>query len=126
MTRSVEEWRGKTDDSATPPRVKARIYLDAKGRCAHCTRFIDGHALVAEYDHVIPIIIGGKNRESNLQLLCSECHKSKTKLDVKIKAKVARVRMKHIGIRKPSRLQSRGFEKRPPQRTASRPIVRQF
>jgi len=101
--RSVPEWIGRTDDSATPPRVKARIYLDAEGRCKCCTRFIDGSALVAEYDHIIPLILGGANRETNLQLLCSECHAAKTKRDVKIKAKVARVRKRNLGIKKPSK-----------------------
>lgn len=101
--RSVPEWIGKTDNTAAPPRVKVRIYLDAEGHCKCCTRFIDGSALVAEYDHAIPLILGGANRETNLQLLCSECHAAKTKRDVKIKAKVARVQKKHIGIRKPSR-----------------------
>jgi 5-methylcytosine-specific restriction endonuclease McrA len=103
VSREVPEWIGKTDNSNPPPRVKARIYLDAEGRCACCTRFIDGAALVGEYDHIIPIILGGENREKNLQLLCSECHAGKTKRDVKIKAKVARVRKRHLGIRKPSR-----------------------
>lgn len=103
MSRTVPEWIGKTDNTAPPPRVKARIYLDAEGKCIQCTRFIDGAKLVGEYDHVIPLILGGKNRESNIQLLCSECHAGKTKLDVKLKAKVARVRKKHLGIKKPSR-----------------------
>jgi 5-methylcytosine-specific restriction endonuclease McrA len=99
--RKVDEWKGRTDDTAVPPRVKARIYLSAEGRCKHCTRFIDGSALVGQYDHVIPLILGGKNEESNLQLLCSECHATKSRLDVKLKAKVARVRKRHLGIKKP-------------------------
>lgn len=103
MSRELPEWIGKNDNTATPPRVKTRIYIDAEGHCKCCTRFIDGSALVAEYDHVIPLILGGKNRETNLQLLCSECHAAKTKRDVKIKAKVARVRKRHIGIKKPSK-----------------------
>ena len=101
MSRTTQEWIGKTDDTSPPPRVKARIYLDAEGHCKHCTRFIDGSALVAQYDHAIPLILGGANKESNLQLLCTECHSGKTKLDVKLKAKVARVRKRHIGLKKP-------------------------
>lgn len=103
MSRDVQEWRGKTDNTAPPPRVKARIYLLAEGKCVHCTRFVDGLALTAEYDHIIPLILGGENRETNLQLLCEPCHAAKTRLDVKLKAKVARVRNRHIGIKKPSR-----------------------
>lgn len=101
MSRTVAEWIGKTDNTAPPPRVKVRVYLLAEGKCICCTRFIDGSKIVAEYDHVVPLILGGENRESNLQLLCSECHSAKSVLDVKLKAKVARVRKRHLGIKKP-------------------------
>jgi 5-methylcytosine-specific restriction protein A len=60
-------------------------------------------ALSGEFDHVIPLIVGGENRESNLQFLCVPCHKAKTRLDVKLKAKVARVRKRHLGLKKPSK-----------------------
>lgn len=97
MSRSVPEWIGKTDDSAIPDRVRLRVHGKAEGRCEACG--LD--ALSCEFDHVIPIILGGQNRESNLQLLCIPCHKAKTALDVKLKAKVARVRKRHVGIKKP-------------------------
>jgi 5-methylcytosine-specific restriction endonuclease McrA len=103
MSREVPEWIAKNDNTAIPPRVKARVYLLAGRRCGHCTRFIDGSRLVGEYDHVVPLILGGAHRESNLQLLCSECHAVKTKFDIKLKAKVARVRKRHLGIKKPSK-----------------------
>ena len=99
MSRSVPEWIGKHDDQAIPDRVKDRIGREAEGYCQHCQREIAGK-LRAEFDHIIPLIIGGEHRESNLQLLCNECHGAKTKLDVKLKAKVARVRKRHLGIKK--------------------------
>lgn len=121
--RSVPEWIGKTADSAIPPRVRMRVYERAKGACAKCGRPPILGLEAREYDHAIPIILGGENRESNLQLLCVPCHKEKTKLDVKLKAKVARVQKKHVGITKArQRIKSRGFERAPPQRTASKPI----
>jgi 5-methylcytosine-specific restriction protein A len=101
--RSVPEWIGKTPNTAIPPRVKVAIYLAADGRCAKCTRFIDGAKVVGQYDHAIPLILGGGHRQSNLQLLCVECHSQKTKLDVKLKSKVAKVQKRHLGIKKPSR-----------------------
>lgn len=97
MSRSVPEWIGKNDDSAIPDRVKLRVYAKAEGLCAKC----GVEAWAGEYDHTISLVLGGENRESNLQLLCVPCHKAKTKLDVKLKAKVARVRKRHIGIKKP-------------------------
>lgn len=114
--RSVPEWIGRNDDTAIPPRVKLRVYHRAEGKCAKCGN--EGWA--GEYDHAIPIILGGENRESNLQLLCVPCHKAKTRLDVKLKAKVARVRKKHLGIARPrQQIKSAGFRPVTPQRRAS-------
>lgn len=99
MTRGVPEWIGKTDDSAIPLRVKLRVHEKSEGMCSVCSL----EASSGQYDHIVPLILGGPNRESNLQLICVPCHRAKTRLDVKLKAKVARVRQRHLGIRKPSR-----------------------
>jgi len=101
--RSVAEWIGRTDDTPIPPRVKDRIARKAEDCCQKCGQPIVGKVRAA-FDHIIPLILGGENRETNLQLLCeAPCHKAKTQLDVKLKAKVARVRARHLGIKKPSR-----------------------
>jgi hypothetical protein len=103
MSRAVPEWIGKTDDAAIPARVKDRIAQRSSDCCVKCTRKVGG-SLRAEFDHATPLILGGEHRESNLQLLCHECHGAKTAIDVKIKAKVARVRKKLVlHERKPSR-----------------------
>jgi 5-methylcytosine-specific restriction protein A len=100
MSRAVDEWRGKTDDSAIPDRVKNRVFEKFEGYCPKCSREL--RAGQWQCDHVIPLILGGLHAESNLQPLCTTpCHSEKTALDVKLKAKVARVRKKHIGIKKP-------------------------
>ncbi len=99
MSRSTDEWIGKHDDAAIPLRVKERIARAACDHCVKCDRKV-GEKLRPEFDHVTPLILGGQNRESNIQLLCHECHGAKTKLDVKLKAKVARVRTKlSLGIK---------------------------
>jgi 5-methylcytosine-specific restriction protein A len=98
MSRTTVEWIGRTDDEAIPPRVKVRVFGRAGGRCAQCGRQIAG-SIRPTYDHIIPLIVGGGNRESNLQLLCvSPCHAEKTRADVAEKSMVARKRMKHLGI----------------------------
>ena len=102
MSRTVPEWIGKHDDQRIPPRVMDRVALRYKDTCITCLRRIGG-ILRGEIDHITPLVLGGQHREANLRLLCHECHKAKTALDVKLKAKVARVRKKHLGIRKPSR-----------------------
>lgn len=102
MSRSVPDWVAKRDDDAIPARVKERIARKAGDVCLKCTRHIRP-PLRAEFDHIIPLILGGPHCEYNLQLLCHECHGAKTKLDVKVKAKVARVRQRNLGIKKPKR-----------------------
>jgi len=102
MSRSVPEWVAKHDDAAIPDRVKERIARAADDCCLRCCRKIGGK-LRPEFDHAVPLILGGQHRESNLQLLCHECHGLKTKSDVKLKAKVARVRKKNFGFKPPSR-----------------------
>lgn len=102
MSRRSNEWIGVNDDVAIPPRVKDRVAQKSVDCCVTCKRHV-APPLRAEYDHVIPLIIGGSHKESNLQLLCNECHAAKTKLDVKVKAKIARVRKRNLGIKKPVR-----------------------
>lgn len=100
MSRAIDkEWVATNDDQAIPPRVKIRIFDRAGKRCAECTLPIIGK-LRPEYDHKVALINGGKHCESNLQLLCSECHKTKTRSDVAEKSVMARKRLKAVGIKK--------------------------
>jgi len=103
--RTVPEWIGKNDDSAIPSRVMVRVFDRCGGICAVCGRRIGG-TLRPIYDHIIAIANGGANRESNIQLLCHVCDAKKTKADVRIKSKLQRTRMKHLGIK---RRKARGF-----------------
>lgn len=97
MSRSVPEWIGKTDDTAIPPRVRLRVFDAFGGCCAICKRKLGVAGESPEYDHIQALTNGGENRETNIQPLCKNCHKPKTKQDVAIKSKNARVRAKHIG-----------------------------
>lgn len=99
--RAVEEWIGKNDNEAAPPRVKVRVFDRAGKCCEECDRPIRGK-LRAEFDHKTALINGGENREKNLQVLCHECHGLKTKKDVAEKSYVYRSKARRI-VRKPSR-----------------------
>lgn len=100
-SRSTSEWIGSTPDSAIPPRVRVRVFERANGHCQSCTRKIAaGDAWQA--DHVVALINGGANRESNLQCLCGWCHKGKTAGDVAEKSRTARIKAKHLGVKRKS------------------------
>lgn len=78
------------------------------------------------FDHVIPDALGGTNELSNCAVLCIACHGEKTrKIDIPLIAKAKRISDKHSGIRAArAKIQSPGFQRRPPQRSASREVRR--
>ncbi|MEQ9634771.1 MAG: HNH endonuclease [Devosia marina] len=125
MARSVPEWIGKTEDSKIPDRVKLRVREREGDVC-----YLSGRKImpgdIVEYDHRIALINwtgdGHGNRESNIYPVIKAKHREKTRQDVAEKAASARVRSKHLGIRKAPTMRSAGFAKAPKQRTASRPI----
>lgn len=95
--RSLDEWVGRTSDTAIPPRVKARIIETQGGCCANCGNAFSAR-LRPEFDHIVALINGGANAESNVQALCDLCHGAKTGRDVELKSTVARKRAKNLGL----------------------------
>lgn len=57
---------------AIPQSVKVTVWQRDGGRCVECA---SNEAL--EFDHIIPLAIGGANTFRNLQLLCSDCNRRK-------------------------------------------------
>jgi 5-methylcytosine-specific restriction protein A len=125
MTRSTPEWCGKSDDSAIPPRVRLRVFEKHNGICHLSGRKI-GAGEPWDCDHVIALVNGGSHRESNLAPALRDKHREKTKADVAEKSAVYQKRLTHLGLRTAPRqkIQSAGFRKPSPQRTASRPLER--
>lgn len=98
MSRVTAEWIGKTDDAKAPPRVQLRTFLRFKGRCVACETMITRRR-DWQLDHKVALINGGENRESNLQLLCTGCHRKKTRADVAAKAATSKTQKRHLGIK---------------------------
>lgn len=100
--RAVPEWIGSSPDAGIPPRVRIRVFEKWDGR-DHTTgrKILAGEAW--DCDHIIALCNGGEHRESNLApILAGKPHKEKTATDVAEKSKVARIRKRHLGLRKPS------------------------
>lgn len=96
MARKLPEWIGDTDDQRAPPRIRQRIFDDAKGCCHICEQPIVGKKW--SLDHVTALVNGGENRQSNLKPVHIACHAEKTAKDVAEKAKMARKRQAHLRI----------------------------
>jgi hypothetical protein len=56
-----------------PDDVKQLVWLRDGGRCRHC-----GAQTELQYDHVIPVAMGGSSNQENLQILCGPCNRRKS------------------------------------------------
>lgn len=104
----------------------AKIFLARNGICFNCRQQIrQGQAWFIE--HPESLAQGGSDDDSELWPSHTACKPEKDAADAKSKAKRDRLvtaSYRPEGERKKSRWNSRGFEKRPPQHTATRPINR--
>lgn len=99
MSRSTEEWIGRSDDSQIPPRVRLRVWERFEGKCHKCQRKINaGETWTCE--HLKALINGGSNRETNLGITCNWCLPGKNAEDVAEKSKTYKRRSKHLGLAK--------------------------
>jgi 5-methylcytosine-specific restriction protein A len=90
MSRSVKPWKGATDDTPVPPRVRLRTLERKDYRCHKCGRTIrPGEPWTCE--HLIAIINGGKNEEANLGVTCCDCLPIKNAADAAIKSRTAKI-----------------------------------
>lgn len=83
-------------------RQRIAIFEAANGVCHICC----GKIHVGDkwdVEHVSPLSMGGEDGGDNLKPAHKSCHAGKTAAEAPIRAKVMRVRAKHLGIRKPSK-----------------------
>ena len=63
---------------AVTPRMKKEVAARAAWRCAACGGVVNANY---EVDHVVPLYLAGSNSLENLQVLCPDCHRTKTAAD---------------------------------------------
>lgn len=95
MPRKVDEWIGRNDDAMPGKLVRDRLSR-AQGDCCATCRHAFGPKRLAHCDHIVALIDGGENRETNLQMICTDCHKVKTGGEATARAKSRDIRAAHI------------------------------
>ena len=55
-----------------PRELRLAVWRRDRGRCREC-----GNGFDLQYDHVIPLALGGATSVENLQLLCGDCNRAK-------------------------------------------------
>lgn len=69
---AAEETGSRRSREGIPQDVRMTVWKRDGGRCVQC-----GRGELLEFDHVIPLALGGSNTEKNLQLLCADCNRAK-------------------------------------------------
>jgi 5-methylcytosine-specific restriction protein A len=104
--------------------ARQRVLTRHDRKCAMCQVEITP-ATGCEYDHHIPLSIGGDDTEANLRPVCVRCHRLKSKADTTRAAKTKRQEDKALTkptARRPIR--SRGFSESRPEKERPPPLPR--
>lgn len=119
--RALPEWIGKTPDTPAPPRVRLRVFQRYGGVCHIAKRKIAAGE-PWQLEHVVALINGGENRESNLAPALTDKHREKTAEDVAEKSAIYRKASKHTGATARKPWPKRPKTPAPPQARATTPL----
>lgn len=98
--------------------------MDGRGtpRCEGCYAALKAGSFA--FDHIRADGLLGEPTLANCQVLCTDCHSAKTREhDVPAIARSKAREASHLGIKRP-KMRGAGFRRAPPQRSASRPLIR--
>jgi Holliday junction resolvasome RuvABC ATP-dependent DNA helicase subunit len=74
LLQPVQKTKGINESrSALSSEVRREVWRRDGGKCVKC-----GSRERLEYDHIIPVALGGSNTARNIELLCEACNRSKS------------------------------------------------
>jgi hypothetical protein len=72
-TQGIPTNGGKASRTTIPDDVKLLVWQRDHGRCIKC-----GSNVELQFDHIIPLSLGGASTPENLQILCGRCNRAKS------------------------------------------------
>jgi 5-methylcytosine-specific restriction enzyme A len=78
-SRTGSKWSNtrRALNGTTRANKRKEVWAEQKGLCSSCCGVFK--PVEMELDHIIPLHLNGTDDRSNLQMLCIECHKIKTR-----------------------------------------------
>lgn len=71
LMRAQED--GRPTRSPVPVEIRRTVFERDGGKCVECESSFD-----LQYDHILPVSLGGATTVENLQLLCADCNQRKS------------------------------------------------
>ena len=67
------EENGLPTREAIPSELRRAVFERDGGHCVQC-----GSSFELQYDHILPVALGGATTPENLLLLCADCNREKS------------------------------------------------
>ncbi len=61
-----------------PENIKIKVRETSRFRCGYCLILQRYSPMIFQFDHYIPVSLGGTNNEENLWLVCGNCNNAKS------------------------------------------------
>ena len=123
-TRPNERRIRPTERVAWPQGLKQELMRRQNNTCVYCAHRRTAHNL--EIDHIVPVVRGGSNDESNLQVICGPCNQRKgIQTDEEFRARYSRL-IPRRRLTPPRRQISQDEFSAATQRTSQSDSVRSF
>ncbi len=73
LSASPNAFVGTSSRKAIPDDVKLIVWQRDRGKCVKC-----GTSVELQFDHIIPVSLGGSSTPENVQILCGRCNRTKS------------------------------------------------
>jgi hypothetical protein len=70
---AIQNFNSTRPRTAIPDDMKLLVWQREQGRCIKC-----GSNVELQFDHIIPVSLGGASTPENLQILCGTCNRAKS------------------------------------------------